>query len=250
MDFPSWGRFPEVTQRAHHLRWRDDLRLPTGNDTLLPYGQGRSYGDCCLNSGGTILVTQGLNRFIEFDEASGMLHAESGVTLADILEMAVPRGWFLPVTPGTKFVSLGGAIANDVHGKNHHCAGNFGRYVKGFELLRSDGKRYQCSSTENADLYRATIAGLGLTGLITAATLQLKKIAGPRIDAEDIKFGSLAEFFEISSDSAARFEYTVAWLDCVSSGKNFGRGIFMRGNHADSEIPTRKKTIWFSRRTV
>jgi len=170
---------------------------------------------------------------ISFDDISGILKCESGVSLAEILMFSVPRGWFVPVTPGTKFVSLGGAIANDVHGKNHHVAGNFGKHITKFELLRSDGTRLICSETENREFFTSTIAGLGLTGLITWAEVKLKKITGPFIDQDSIKFSSLDEFFEISRSSDNGFEYTVAWLDCVASGANFGRGIFMRGNHSN-----------------
>jgi FAD/FMN-containing dehydrogenase len=162
------------------------------------------------------------------------------VTLAELLEFAVPRGWFPPVTPGTKFVSIGGAIANDVHGKNHHLGGTFGRFVRRMELLRSDGTRISCSPSENPDLFRATIGGLGLTGFILTAEVALKAIPSPFILMDSIKFRNLEEFFEISQGSTDRYEYTVSWLDCVSTGTNFGRGIFMGGNHA-TEWPTGKR---------
>lgn len=135
--------------------------LPDVEDTLLPYGNGRSYGDVCLNPGATLLQMRGLDCFIRFDEASGVLHCESGVLLADILAVFVPRGWFLPVTPGTRHVTVGGAIANDVHGKNHHAAGSFGAHVRSFELLRSDGSRLRCAPDENPAWFAATLGGLG-----------------------------------------------------------------------------------------
>ena len=163
-----WGRYPQVA--ASHvipIFWRDEvpnlaqLELP-----VLPYGCGRSYGDSCLNENGILLDMSHLTRFLSFDVDEGLLRCEAGVMLADILELVVPHGWFLSVTPGTKFVSVGGAIANDVHGKNHHKAGTFGCHVTCFELLRSDGRRLLCSPEENADLFRATIGGLGLGGHI------------------------------------------------------------------------------------
>lgn len=200
---------------------------------MLPYGQGRSYGDSCLNDGGLLLLTRTLNRFIEFDKQSGLLRCEAGVTLAEILDLTVPHGWFLPVTPGTKYVSVGGAIANDVHGKNHHQAGTFGRFVTRFELLRSDGTSLLCSPSDNADWYRATIGGLGLTGLMLWAEIQLKSIISPAMAVQTVRFGNLAEFFALSEESADEFEYTVAWIDCLGKESHVGRGIFIRGNHCD-----------------
>ena len=236
--FQSWGRYPLTRQSTQQLHWADDaLPLPVANgDTLLPYGQGRSYGDSCLNDGGTLLLTQGLDRFIHFDRAVGILRCEAGVTLADILRLIVPQGWFLPVTPGTKFVSVGGAIANDVHGKNHHRAGTFGCHVTRCELLRSDGSRLICSPQENVEWFAATIGGLGLTGLITWAEIRLKAISNPFITVETIRFANLDEFFELSAAAEADYEYTVAWLDCLASGRHFGRGLFMQGNHAAPQL--------------
>jgi FAD/FMN-containing dehydrogenase len=204
----------------------------TSSSSYLPYGQGRSYGDSCLNDGGVLLETRGLHGLLAFDEVTGVLTCEAGVTLAEILDFAVPRGWFLPTTPGTKFVSVGGAIANDIHGKNHHRAGTFGCHVPRFVLLRSSGERLACSVTENAQLYRATIAGLGLTGLILEADVQLKPVPGPFIAMESIKFRSLDEFFEISRDADERFEYTMSFVDCMAGGEGAGRGLFMGGNHS------------------
>ncbi len=231
--YQSWGNFPKVSQRIHPLQWRN-LPLPELSTTVLPYGLGRSYGDICLNNGGVLLTTRNLNRFIEFDVEKGILRCEAGVSLAEILELCVPHGWFLPVTPGTKFVTIGGAIANDVHGKNHHCAGTFGRHVVQFELLRSDGDRLLCSSTSNKQYYAATIGGLGLTGLITWAEIKLKRIYHRAIQVESIQFNNLEEFFELSEHQ--HYEYTVAWVDCNSPGVT--RGLFLRGNHvAETELP-------------
>jgi FAD/FMN-containing dehydrogenase len=154
------------------------------------------------------------------------------VTLAQILDLVVPAGWFPPVVPGTKWVSVGGAIANDIHGKNHHVAGTFGRHVTQLELLRSDGARLICSEQDNAQLFRATIGGLGLTGLILWAEFRLKPIPGAAIAMQQIRFGELDEFFAISADSDRRAEYTVAWVDCLARGSRLGRGWFLRGNHA------------------
>jgi FAD/FMN-containing dehydrogenase len=132
--------------------------IQTGAEQVLPFGNGRSYGDVCLNDGGTLLLTRGLDRFIAFDPTTGVLRAEAGVLLSEILALIVPQGWFLPVTPGTRFVTLGGAVANDVHGKNHHVAGSFGEQVRRFELLRSDGTRLLCGSDRADRLGRNPVA--------------------------------------------------------------------------------------------
>ncbi len=201
-------------------------------ELFLPYGQGRSYGDCCLNDRGVLIDTSRLSRFMTFDSRTGVLRVEAGTTLAEVLDLATPHGWFVPVTPGTKHVSIGGAIANDVHGKNHHVAGTFGCHVRSFELLRSSGKRVVCSATEDEGLFQATIGGLGLTGLILWAELQLKPIASTAIEVERIRFTNLRDFFALSEESDERFEYTVAWIDCLAPKRSRGRGIFFRGNHA------------------
>lgn len=231
--YHSWGQYPKTTPRAVvPVAWRHRVPdLGGAPGTVLPYAYGRSYGDSCLNDGGTLLDVSGLRRFIAFDPATGLLRCEAGLMLADILATFVPRGWFLPVSPGTKFVSLGGAIANDIHGKNHHRAGTFGRHVPRFELVRSTGERFVCSPDEHRDLYRATIGGLGLTGLITWADLSLMPITNAYIDMEQIKFDSLDEFFTLAADSEAGYEYTVAWVDCLAGGEARVRGHFLRGNH-------------------
>src|ERR1700716_482502 len=169
----SWGRYPLARQAAVPLHWRS-APLPTVHGTLLPFGQGRSYGDCCLNEGGTLLATSRLDRFIEFDPSRGVLRCEAGARPGDNLPFAVPRGFFVPVLPGTRFVTVGGAIANDIHGKNHAHAGCFGRHVRRIELLRSTGERVECRPGD--PLFAATVGGLGLTGLITWAELQLRPI--------------------------------------------------------------------------
>lgn len=229
----SWGRYPKVTHsRVTPIYWRSDvLDLEHVEESVLPYAYGRSYGDSCLNDQGMALDVSHLNRFISFDEESGLLCCEAGVSLAEILTVMVPRGWFLPVTPGTKFVSVGGAIANDIHGKNHHAGGTFGCHVERFKLLRSDGQCLTCSPTENPELFQATIGGLGLTGLILWAEFKLKRIANPYIDADHIRFSSLDEFFEISAESDQGFDYTVSWVDLLIGGEALCRGIFSRGNH-------------------
>jgi len=199
---------------------------------MLPYGNGRSYGDSCQNDDGTLLLARGLDRFIAFDPMTGVLDCEAGVSLSEIIDLVLRSGWFPPVTPGTRFITVGGAIANDVHGKNHHRAASFGNHVLEFELLRSDGQVLRCSPTQNRDWFAATIGGLGLTGLIRRVRLQLKRVSGRWICGDSQRFQSISEFFAISAASDPDHEYTVAWIDCSASGSKLGRGIFIRGNHA------------------
>ncbi len=244
-SYTSWGR---VLRPQHELlplasRHAPLPALPDGSATMLPYGNGRSYGDSNLNPDGALLPGRQLDRFIAFDPATGVLRCEAGVLLSEILRLVVPQGWFLPVTPGTQFVTVGGAIANDVHGKNHHVAGSFGNHVRCFELLRSDGTRRVCSLTEHADWFAATVGGLGLTGLITWAEMQLRRVANPFMVTESIRFRSLEEFFELSAASEADHEYTVSWIDCAFGGKRLGRGLFNRGNHA----PAAMEMAWVPR---
>ena len=238
MAFESWGRYPKAHQEEVFVTWRHKAGSTLVNSMsgpLLPAGQGRSYGDCCLNDGGAVIHNRLLDRIISFDGVRGVLKCESGVTLQTILSFAVPRGWFLSVLPGTKLISVGGAIANDVHGKNHHCKGTFGQYLLEFELVRSDGSVLHCTPQASANFFSATVGGLGLTGFITWAAIQLKKIESPLVDSETVKFRNLDEFFHISSESAS-FEYSVAWLDCLATGSGFGRGLFFRGNHSQGEV--------------
>jgi FAD/FMN-containing dehydrogenase len=226
----SWGRWPRYRHRVVQFRSRFEPMpdLPS----MLPFGNGRSYGDVCLNAGGSLLATRALDRFIAFDPTTGVLECEAGVLLSEIIDLLLPRGWFPAVSPGTAFVTVGGAIANDVHGKNHHRVGSFGHHVLGFELLRSNGEVLRCSADSHSNWFRATIGGLGLTGLIRTVRLRLRPVTSDRIIGDSHRFTSLAQFFELTAASDAQYEYTVAWLDCASLGRNRGRGVFMRGNHA------------------
>jgi FAD/FMN-containing dehydrogenase len=200
-----------------------------GHGQYLPIGNSRSYGDVGLISKGKAIDSKYLNKFIDFDEESGILTCEPGVLLKEIQELFVKRGWMLAVTPGTSLVTVAGAIANDVHGKDHHFSGTFGEHVISLTLARSTGEVFHCSQEENSGLFRATIGGLGLTGFILQARIRLKKVAGPYFDAEIIPFSSLGEFFEISKESEqANWQATVAWFDCSTS--KAGRGSFTRGN--------------------
>jgi FAD/FMN-containing dehydrogenase len=241
-DVLSWGRTPRTLMRVARPSFPDELAPLVKRGVgpahgLLAGGLRRSYGDSCINDGGALIEMTGLDRFIRFDRTTGLLEAEAGVSLAAILKLAIPAGFFLPVTPGTKFVTLGGAIANDVHGKNHHRAGTFGRWIRSLRLLRSDGSEHTVADDDATGLFAATIGGLGLTGIITRATLQLVPIASSNMAVETIPFGNLGEFFKLSAESDASHDYTVAWIDCLAKGDKFGRGIFTRARHAgDGEL--------------
>ena len=231
--FTSWGNILRKPHESASLvsRYADFPAVPALS-SLLPYGNGRSYGDSCLNIGAGLMPTRALDRFMAFDAETGIVTCESGILLDEMFRIIMPAGWFVPVTPGTRFVTLGGAIANDVHGKNHHAVGTIGRHLMRFELLRSDGRRLTCSPSENPDLFGATIGGLGLTGVITWAQLQLRPISGPLMSVETIRFANLDEFLRLQAESDSDFEYTVAWVDCLGTGSQLGRGWFERANHS------------------
>ena len=242
----SWGRLSAAPHQICALS--DRKTAPAAISTTarpgLPHGNGRSYGDVCLNPNGTLWKTTGLDRFINFDDTTGVLRCEAGILLRDIQRLSVPRGWILPVTPGTQLVTVGGAIANDVHGKNHHVLGAFGDHVRALTLVRTDGQSICCGPTENPEWFAATVGGLGLTGLILEATIQLRRIAGPWLETEYTPYTSLDEFFHLADESEASWEHTVSWIDCLSGA---GKGIFMRGNPTDTgqrpEPATRKRSM-------
>lgn len=234
----SWGL---LTHDAHHY-----VPLPSAQEAGallreglpgIAYGMGRSYGDVCLNPGGTLWAARPLNRFISFDEESGVLQCEAGVLLREIQRHFVPRGWMLPVTPGTQIVTVGGAIANDIHGKSHHVVGSFGHHVRGIRLARTDGQVLDIAPEgEHAALFAATVGGMGLTGVMLSAALQMRRVTGPWLEAENVPFGSLDEFFDINDATAPdEWPYTVSWIDCLA-WKTGTRGIYMRGRHATGNV--------------
>jgi len=240
----SWGRvhrFRHYLVRPMSRSAVPDIVAANGGRPLLGYGLGRSYGDSCLNQDGVLVQMSHLNRILGFDEETGDLTCEAGASLAEILaRFARPSSdgsaWFPPVSPGTRFVTIGGAIANDVHGKNHHFFGTIGRHVRSLELLRSDGSVQICSPEHNAALFRSTIGGLGLTGLILSATIRLRRVPSLMLDVERIRFEGFKEFHALAQQSQTAWEYTVAWLDCISHRRQLPHGIFMRANHV-SEYP-------------
>jgi FAD/FMN-containing dehydrogenase len=243
--YTSWGRLAAYPEAVLRPDGRSGLAVP--QRPYLAYGNGRSYGDSGFPDKGVLVDMRGMNRVIGFDPTTGILVAEAGVLLADVLVTAMPHGWFLPVTPGTRYITLGGAIANDVHGKNHHRAGSFGAHVRTFGLLRSDGSHRRCSLTENAGFFAATVGGMGLTGIIDTVELQLVRVASPDVRQETLRLQSLADFFTHADESDARFEYVVAWIDSLASGRSLGRGALLRANHAAGNTPAlpEKKPVPF-----
>lgn len=231
----SWGRLSNFDHELVQVVSSQDaasIIKSSGHSNGLPFGMGRSYGDSCLNPGGSLWMTNNLSRFLSFNPVDGVLRCEAGIQLRDIQDVMIPKGWALPVTPGTQFVTVGGAIANDVHGKNHHVSGSFGNHLLSFHLIRTDGTVIVCAPDQNSDWFEATVGGLGLTGLIVQVELKLKRISGPWLDTEAIPFSSLDTFFQLSDESERRWEYTVSWIDCLHKGST--RGIFMRANHVAS----------------
>jgi len=235
----NWGNFPKMdAQEVDTKLFVELLKERTATDTFIARGNGRCYGDASLNE--TIVSTLDLNHFIDFDAEKGEMECESGVLFSELLEFLVPRGFFLPVTPGTQFITLGGAIAADVHGKNHHMEGCFSEFVMDFKLLTSDGTIIRCSKEENAEVFWQTIGGMGLTGIILSARFRLKKIENSYIYQESIKAKNLDEIFALFEDSKD-WTYTVAWIDCLQKGKNIGRSILMRGEHATNDQLSKKQ---------
>ncbi|MDD4915229.1 MAG: FAD-binding oxidoreductase [Methylococcales bacterium] len=230
----SWGRLSQSEHQVHFLTHRHPAPVQIRETAPgLAHGMGRSYGDAALNPGGCLWNTTSLDRFISLDERTGQLACETGVLLRDIQRLMMPRGWILPVTPGTQLITVGGAIANDVHGKNHHVLGCFGDHVLRLTLLRTDGEIIECGPDLLPDWFAATVGGIGLTGVILSATIQLRRIAGPWLNTETIAYASLDQFFQQADDSEADWEHTVSWIDCCVGSQ--GRGLFMRGNPVEVE---------------
>ena len=229
VSISSWGRLSAEEHNLHSLENIQDVAATLRESAPgIAYGLGRSYGDVCLNPGGTLWRTTGLDHFISLDESTGVLVCEAGVVLRDIQRMILPRGWSLPVTPGTQLVTVGGAIANDVHGKNHHKFGTFGDHVRSLKIVRTDGSELDCGPNLRSEYFAATVGGIGLTGLITQAEIQLRRVPGPWFETETVSFSNLDGFFALSIESDSGWENSVSWIDCVASGG--GRGLFMRGN--------------------
>ncbi|MFT4926209.1 MAG: decaprenylphospho-beta-D-ribofuranose 2-oxidase [Phenylobacterium sp.] len=231
MSLRSWGRYPKVASQVHTFDQPQNLKhiIDTHHD-LIPWGNGRSYGDSALSS--NIISVKNKDLFLAFEPSTGLLTVEAGVLLGEIIETYVPKGWFLQVTPGTKFVTVGGAIASDVHGKNHHLAGCFSESIKQFSIMLADGEIVSCSKTQMPKLFKATCGGMGLTGVILSAQIYLKKINSSTIEQTTIKTSNLQQTFDAFEDNKSA-PYSVAWIDCLAKGDKLGKGMVMTGNFAD-----------------
>ncbi len=211
----------------------------------LPVGTGSSYGDICRNQLGTLIDGTRHNRILSFDPGTGVIVCEAGVALRDLLVRAIPHRFFLPVTPDTGLVTVGGAVAADIHGRNQHARGTFGNHVRRLTLLRSDGRRLTCSPDENAELFAATIGGLGLTGLILEVELKLMKVPSPHVQQHTFRFDDLDEGLQLLERACDEHEYAVAWIDQLVTGRRTGRGVLQAADHADAscEFPDLPKRI-------
>jgi FAD/FMN-containing dehydrogenase len=238
----AWGRLSNDLHNVQVLNDRAYVApVLAGYQPGLAYGNGRSYGDVCLNPFGNLWHTAGLNKFIAFDEATGRLVCEAGVLLRDIQRLFVPRGWMLPVTPGTQLITVGGAIANDVHGKNHHAVGSFGDHVLGLTLARTSNEVLSLDWDRAPAMMSATVGGMGLTGVVVTAELQLRRVGSPWLLTETLPYQGLSEFFELADASEQDWEHTVSWIDCLA-GKT-ARGIFMRANHMTAQEVAAKPSL-------
>lgn len=233
MKLAGWGNFPRVECRTAEPRDDDELRRLVADAPLIARGLGRAYGDAALQPHLTALMRR-RDRLLAFDAETGLLACEAGASLADLLAVFVPRGWFPPVTPGTKHVTLGGMVAADVHGKNHHVAGSFGRHVQNLRLMSAGGRVAACSRDENADLFAATVGGMGLTGAILDVSFRMTRIGSAWMRQETVRAANLDAGLDAFEDSAG-WTYSVAWIDCLSGGRAFGRALLTRGEHARPE---------------
>ncbi len=231
----GWGRTPRIHASGYEVELPEEilslLQMETGGGDLIVHAMGRSYGDSSLSR--NVVLTRRLNAILNFDPNTGIGVCESGVSLSDLIDVFLPRGWFLSVTPGTKYITVGGAIASDVHGKNHHKAGCFSTSVIGMDVLVPSGQIITCSPQTHRDLFRATCGGMGLTGVILSAVLKLQQVQSAFIDQEIIKCRNLWETIEAFHQYNLS-TYSVAWIDCLSQGKDLGRSLLMVGEHAQS----------------
>jgi FAD/FMN-containing dehydrogenase len=233
MKISNWGNYPTVEARIKSFRGTADLKAVFAEfPDLISRGLGRSYGDASLAE--RVLNTLRSNRLLAFDQERGIIRCESGTSLSEILEVIVPTGWFLPVTPGTKYVTVGGAISADVHGKNHHREGTFTDHVVSMEVALTDGSVSACSPETNRDLFHAVCGGMGLAGIILDATFSLKRIETAYIRQETLKANNLDEVMDQFEEHKG-YTYSVAWIDCLAAGGTSGRSILMLGEHARGE---------------
>jgi len=246
----GWGRYPVSNCATHAPSTDETLKNIISGGPVIARGAGRAYGDSALQAHG-VICTDGLGKALSLDTQRHILEADAGASFADVLSMSVPKGWFVPVTPGTKFVTLGGAVAADVHGKNHHVDGSFGDHLLWLDLMDHEGEIHRCSHTQNTALFQATIGGMGLTGIIRRLAVKMRPIETAWVRQETVLAPNLdaaVEAFEASDD----WTYSVAWIDAMARGPNLGRCVLYRGEHATREevsstrplhLPARGKSL-------
>jgi len=242
-ELGGWGRFPTARTRVTRPEQMAALaELVTAQPELIARGLGRSYGDAAVAPSGVTLMTERLNRFLDFNAATGVVRCEAGVTIEDLLRHLLPRGFFPPVTPGTKFVTLGGALACDVHGKSHHKDGSFSRHVSQFTLLTAAGSLVPCSREQNPELFWATMGGMGLTGIITDVTFKMKPVESGLVRVDYDRAPNLDRALELFETTDQQYTHSVAWIDCLTKGRHLGRSVLMRGNWAAAnDLPERMR---------
>lgn len=237
----GWGNYPWVESKVYVPRTSDELKNILEQETsVINRGLGRSYGDQAVNKHAGVLSVQKQNHFLAFNESTGMLVCEAGVSLAEIIKVFAPRGWFPMINPGTKYVTIGGAIANDIHGKAHHVDGSFANCVESFTILLADGRIVSASRDENADLFWANFGGLGLLGSILTASIRLRKIETTYFKQKAIKVNNLDELLDAIDQYDQQYDYSVAWVDSLATGKRLGRGVLTTGNAAKlADLPAK-----------
>ena len=235
----NWNNYPVVEAREISFDYEKEIASKLGHSSI-PHGNGRCYGDASLSS--EVVNTLRYDKVLAFDELNGIIACQSGLLLSDLLQIIVPRGWFLPVTPGTKFITVGGAVASDVHGKNHHVDGSFSRHIVSMSVLTATGETFVCTPTQYSDLFWATCGGMGLTGIILDVKFRLKRVSTAYIRQRQIKARNLDEIMTLF-DQNTESTYSVAWIDCLKKGKDFGRSILMLGEHAATDEVKARQTL-------
>jgi decaprenylphospho-beta-D-ribofuranose 2-oxidase len=228
----GWGNYPVSESYVLEVRTENESKEALQEPKLVPRGLGRSYGDQAINDNLGVAVCTRLNHFLSWNPAEGILHCEAGVSLEEIISVFAPQGWLPMICPGTKFVTVGGAIANDIHGKAHHTDGSFVNCVVSFKILLADGKIVTASRTENPELFWANFGGLGLLGIILSATLKLRKIETTYFRQKSIKIRNLDHMLEALETYDHEYNYSVAWIDALAKGKKLGGGVLTLGNAA------------------
>jgi len=251
-ELAGWGRYPVEFCDVLRPRSFDELAdvvARASQRTLIPRGLGRSYGDSALNRHQGVIQTDALAGILGFDPRAGVVHCSAALSLSDLLAYALPRGFFFPVTPGTKFITIGGAIAADVHGKNHHRSGSMSAFVAELRLLCADGEVRVCSREERPELFWATVGGMGLTGVIVDARLRLRAVETGYVCSRVEQLPDLDRTLESMRDADEHYDYGVAWIDCLRQGATLGRAVLFNANHAAlADLPADKRANPYAQR--